>query len=272
MVDQLAPGAGHPVGGAAAPGGDGAADGLGGGHDEQHEQQQEPRAGPAAPGCAARRRPASSPPADWSTCGWVRGCCLGAAPAGSSALGLPTSRACGGRRPMNSLVGRVRQVPSATRTSTQACTSSPRTIPSRGTTAPTTTRAGTPSRFAIRAIAGGVLLVVADRSSGQQEALDQPVEVVPGLVPALPGAAVAVAALAAQVVRHHEQLAASRARGAPAPADQRVDLPDTSHAESRAGQGCIDGSQPLVGQDRGELVVVVPVDPDGHHGVEVARL
>ena len=60
--------------------------------------------------------------------------------------------ASGGVRLMNASVGRVRQVPSATRSSTQADTSRPRTTPSSGTTAPTTTRAGTPSRIAASAI------------------------------------------------------------------------------------------------------------------------
>jgi hypothetical protein len=49
------------------------------------------------------------------------------------------------------------------RSSTQATTSLPLTIPSGGTRAPTTTRAGTRSRVATSAIAARVLLVVADR-------------------------------------------------------------------------------------------------------------
>ena len=49
--------------------------------------------------------------------------------------------------------GSSRQVPSAIRSSTQAITSLPLTMPSDGTRAPTTTRAGTPMRVATRALA-----------------------------------------------------------------------------------------------------------------------
>ena len=53
---------------------------------------------------------------------------------------------------MNSSVGRVRHEPSATWTSTHADTSRPRTTLLRGTTVPTTTRAGMPSWDAARAM------------------------------------------------------------------------------------------------------------------------
>ena len=58
----------------------------------------------------------------------------------------------GGVLPMNASVGRVRQEPSAARSSTHADTSRPVTTPPSGTTAPRTTRAGTPMSLAISAI------------------------------------------------------------------------------------------------------------------------
>ena len=53
---------------------------------------------------------------------------------------------------MNVSVGSVRQEPSAARSSTHAETSAPVTSPPSGTTAPRTTRAGTPTWLASSAI------------------------------------------------------------------------------------------------------------------------
>ena len=106
---------------------------------------------------------------------------------------------------MNVEVGRIRQLPSRTRSSTQAWTSRPWTLPSSGVNVPTTTRAGTPQPVGGERHERGVLLVVADDPLGADELPGEPVDVVPGRHHEGAGA-VAVAAVLLEVAGEQQDL------------------------------------------------------------------
>ena len=111
---------------------------------------------------------------------------------------------------MNSSVGRVRQEPSATWSSTQACTSAPVTTPPSGTTAPKTTRAGTPMRLASRAIQAAYCSSLPTRNGEFTPPVSsvEPVAVVAGVVDLLAlDDAVGVLALGLEVTGDREDAA-----------------------------------------------------------------
>ena len=163
---------------------------------------------------------------------------------------------CGGSfagrsRPMNASVGSVRQLPSATWSSTHACTSAPVTWPPSGTTAPITTRAGTPIRLASRAITAAYCSSLPAMIGALTKSSDSRLHVVAGVVGLL-GLRHAVGVL--PLLRSRAAAASTRAIGVGLPRRPLVGLglqePCGGPASPTGADGAASTSEGVVGQRR----------------------